>query len=328
VSERQIAYFSLPMFILFLTAGTTVLNFSVMSATFMGIEDNAFITTTVYAQSNLSLLSPEDIRQQAKGFLSTLMELRNQSNIDTSSLVDESIDNANNASSGLKTDLATQQLATDVSGHYSNPAYGILDFVIPSGWYGSEKQLSGDKSISLDMHPGTEAEYMNRLLNPPSLDGNDVNDPTMTLESNDKAQLQYSQSLLGEMPPVAETAPADQCISLGGSIRFLEPNSTATIDGKVFNVITMECKWKIDQSNNETQIENLNDSLSGSSTSSGSSTEVSKIYRYESPERIYSLQLKVSKDLYTDSQNISQNVIDIKKYTPIIDTAIQTLKIK
>src|SRR5215207_11439199 len=138
-----------------------------MNTIFIGIEDNAFITTNAYAESDLSSLSPEEIRQQAKDYFSTLIELRNQSNTDTSSLANESIDNANNASSDLKTDLATQQFATDVSGHYSNPSYGILDFVIPSGWYGSEKQLSGDKSISLDMHPGTEAEYMDRLLNAP-----------------------------------------------------------------------------------------------------------------------------------------------------------------
>lgn len=130
-----------------------------MNTIFIGIEDNAFNTTNAYAESDLSSLSPEEIRQQAKDYFSTLIELRNQSNTDTSSLANESIDNANNASSGLKTDLATQQFATDVSGHYSNPTYGILDFVIPSGWYGSEKQLSGDKSISLDMHPGTLLRY-------------------------------------------------------------------------------------------------------------------------------------------------------------------------
>jgi hypothetical protein len=38
--------------------------------------------------------------------------------------------------------------------------------------------------------------------------------------------------------------------------------------------------------------------------------------------------IKVSKDLYTDGQGISQNVIDIKKYTPIIDAAEQTLKME
>ena len=105
----------------------------------------------------------------------------------------------------------TQQFATDVSGSYSNPSYGILDFVIPSGWYGSEKQRSGDKSISLDMQQGTETEYLDRLLSPSSRGSNAENDPTMTLESNDKAELQYSQSLLGEVSPIAEVALADQC---------------------------------------------------------------------------------------------------------------------
>ena len=35
--------------------------------------------------------------------------------------------------------------------------------------------------------------------------------------------------------------------------------------------------------------------------------------------------IKVSKDLYTDGEGISQNVIDIKKY---IDAAVETLKIE
>jgi hypothetical protein len=69
------------------------------------------------------------------------MELRNQTNSNESSSVDESIDNASTDG----TDSSTQLFATDVSGTYSNPRYGILNFVIPSGWYGSEKQWSGDK---------------------------------------------------------------------------------------------------------------------------------------------------------------------------------------
>jgi hypothetical protein len=75
------------------------------------------------------------------------------------------------------------------------------------------------------------------------------------------------------------------------------------------------------------QMGNLNDSSAGS-TFRGSSTEVTKTYRYDSPERIYSLQLKVSKDLFSDGQNIPQNVIDFKEFSPIIDGAVQTLKIE
>jgi len=148
----------------------------------------------------------------------------------------------------------------------------------------------------------------------------------MTLESNDKAQHQFIQSGLSEMSPVAEAAPASQCKNLDGSIRFLEPNSTVTIDGKAFSVFTMECKWETDFGD-DMQMGNLNDS-SEDSAMRGSSTEVSKTYRYDSPERIYSLQLKVSKDLFSEGQDIPENVIDLKKYAPIIDGAVQTLKIE
>src|ERR671914_557185 len=148
MSRRKKTYFSnFSIFILVVTTGVIFLNFSVNTASY-GLKDNAPIAT-VSAQSDLSSLSPEELQQQAKDYLSTLMELQNQTNTNDSSL--ESFDNtgANN-----ETDLATPQLATDVSGRYSNPNYGILDFVIPSGWYGSERQWSGDKSISLDMHEG------------------------------------------------------------------------------------------------------------------------------------------------------------------------------
>jgi hypothetical protein len=279
---------------------------------------------SIFAQSDISSPSPEELQQQAKDYLSTLMELQNQSNTNDSSLQDDSFDNTGTND----TDLAMPDLATDVNGHYSNPTYGILDFVIPSGWYGSERQWSGDKSISIDMHEGTEAEYQERLFSPPSGDGVIENEPIMTLESNDKAQLEFMQSVLSGEPLVAEIAPASQCKSLDGSIRFLEPNSTVTVDGKAFNVITMECKWETDYgSDDEMLLGNLS-YFSADSAMRGSSTEVSKTYRYESPERIYSLQLKVSKDLLSDSQNIPQNVIDIKKYAPIIDEAVKSLKIE
>jgi hypothetical protein len=60
-----------------------------MNAIFIGIEDNAINTTNAYAESDLSSLSPEEIRQQAKDYFSTLIEVRNQSNTDTSSLANE-----------------------------------------------------------------------------------------------------------------------------------------------------------------------------------------------------------------------------------------------
>lgn len=316
MSESKITYsYNILLFIVVITVGFVFSNH-------LGFKDDAFIAT-IHAQSDLSSLSPEELQQQAKDYLSTLMELQNQSSTNESSFADENTGNTNTS----ETDLATEQLVTDVSGHYSSPSYGILDFVIPTGWYGSERQWSGDRSISLDMHQGTEAEYRDRLFSPPSGDGVIENEPIMTLESNDKAQLQFMQSGLDEGSLVAEVAPASQCKSLDGSLRFLEPNSTVTIDGKTFNVFTMECKSETDFGGDEMQMGNVNDSFSDSAFH-GSSTEVSKTYRYESPERIYSLQLKVSKDLFSESQDIPQNVIDFKKYIPIIDGAVKTLKIE
>jgi hypothetical protein len=304
--------------VLTIIASGIFLNFS-GNATFLGFKDDSFFTNTISAQSELSSLSPEELEQQAKDYLSNLMELQNQSGIDEFSAFDESL----NDSSANETDLVTPQLASDVRGHYSNPNYGILDFVIPSGWYGSERQWSGDKSIALDMHEGTEAEYQERLFSPPFGVGIIEIEPIMTLESNDKAQLKFMQSGLSEGPLVAEIAPASQCKIMDGSIRFLEPNSTITIDGKTFNVFTMECKWETDFGVDEMLL-----GISVGTTAYGSSTEVSKTYRYESPQRIYSLQLKVSKDIFSDSQDIPQNIIDIKKYTPLIHTAVQTLKVE
>ena len=251
------------------------------------------IIAPLYAQSNPSTLSPNELQQLAKDYLSTLAELRNQSNTNVSSIIDQ----GNTTTTNNEADLATQQFKTDVSGNYRCPTYGILDFVIPTGWYGSERQWSGDKSISLDMHAGTEEDYMDQLLSPTSLDGTDINDifPKMTLESTDKAQLQYTPSLLEGSSTVSDSGTAtSQCMNQDGSMRYLEPNSTATINGKDFNVSTAECIYSSDFS---------------------TTVVVFKTYRHESPERIYSLQLEVFKDLFTNGPNPQnpqdlQNVID------------------
>jgi hypothetical protein len=293
--------------LLIIASVTIYMNPSTLNVDFLGKDDSGI--RTVYAQFDPSSSSPEQLKEQAEDFLSTLMELRNQSGDNELSTIEEGIDNSTGASS--ETVLSEDQFATDVSGHYNNSAYGILDFVLPSGWYGSEKQWSGDKSISLDMHPGTEAEYMDRLMTAPSTDANNEDDiiTTMTLESNDKAQLQYTQSLLDEMSQLSDTGDAGECETLNGTTRLLEPNSTSTIGGKLFNITTTECTYSSDESRTRT-------------------IEVLKTYRHESPERSYSLQLKAFKDSFNSNQDSPPSTLDIKKYTPIIDTAVRTLKIK
>jgi hypothetical protein len=305
----MIAHLILSIFILVLIANMATLNGLPSNTLFVGPDNKESFVMSVHAQSDSSSMSPNELQQLAKNFLSTLSELQNQSSTNESLLVDgDGSTNSNNV------DMTMQQLKTDTSGNYKNPAYGILDFVIPAGWYGSERQWSGDKSLSLDMHEGTEDEYMNRLSSPISGDARDVNDiiPKMTLESTDKAQLQYTQSLLEGVSSTSDTGSVTSlCMNEGGSKRYLEPNSTATINGKVFDIFTMECSYSSDL---------------------GTTIVVSKTYKHETPERIYSLALEVYKDLFTNGQNPQnlnlQNTINFEIYSPIIDNTVQTLKLE
>jgi hypothetical protein len=308
VSEsRVIKSFQLPHLVALFTAVTICTNVLTLVAVSLLETNDSVVIKSVYGQLDPSTSSPEEIREQAEDFLSTLMELQNQSGAVPS--FDEDLDNSTGVIT--ETELAEEQFATDVNGRYNNSAYGVLDFVLPEGWYGSEKQWSGDKSISLDMHPGTEAEFMDRLMTPPAADSKGGNDiiTTMTLESKDKAQMQYTQSLLDEISPVSETGEFGECESLDGTTKLLQPNSTSIIGGKSFNITTTECTYSSDESRTKT-------------------TEVMKTYEHESPQRIYTLQLKVYKDSFSVDPNSPPVTIDIQRYSPIIDNAIQTLKIE
>jgi hypothetical protein len=153
-----IAHFLLPMFVLVLAAGTATLNTLPLVTTVFEVSSKYAIIMPVYAQPDLS--STDEIQQMAEDLLSNITELQNQAFTNESYLGNE--DNTTTTFSN-EADLAMQQLKTDVSGIYQNPTYGILDFTIPQRWYGSERQWSGDKSITLDMHEGTNEEYMKQL---------------------------------------------------------------------------------------------------------------------------------------------------------------------
>ena len=114
-------------------------------------------------------------------------------------------------------------LRTDITGQYSNPTYGIINFEIPAGWYASEGMF-GDQGIAISMHPETSDELMQRLST------GQVNDtiPVMLLAVVDKAERQLRM----------QNAPAS---SLSMQCTELQPNSTSTIEGKVFNLSTMNC---------------------------------------------------------------------------------------
>jgi hypothetical protein len=189
-------------------------------------------------------------------------------------------------------------LRTDINGQYSNPTYGIISFEIPVGWYASEGMF-GDKGISVSMQPGTSDELLQRLTS------GQVNEtiPVMLLTVVDKAERQLR----------LENAPAS---SLSMQCTQLQPNSTSTIDSKVFGVSTMKCTTDDQQSEGQEDQLGIPDL---------SSTEVFKRYEYESPNRIYALQLILSSD--RSPQNSESNISDVERFAPIIDKAIQSLKL-
>ena len=189
-------------------------------------------------------------------------------------------------------------LRTDITGQYSNPKYGIVNFEIPVGWYASEGMF-GDQGISIAMQPGTSEELTQKLTI------GQINEtiPVMNLAVVDKAERQLRM----------QNAPASssqmQCTEL-------QPNSTSTIDSKVFDISTMKCTTGDLQ--NDEQEEQLG-------IPDFSSTEVFKRYEYESPNRSYALQLTLSSD--RSPQNDVNSISDIAKFAPIIDKAIQTLRL-
>lgn len=190
-------------------------------------------------------------------------------------------------------------LRSDITGGYSNPTYGITNFEIPVGWYASEGMFGGN-GISIAMHPGTSEELMQRLTT------GQVNEtiPVMLLAVVDKAERQLRM----------QNAPAS---SLSMQCTELQPNSTSTIDSKVFNVSTMKCTTGDQQSEGQKEQLGIPDF---------SSTEVIKRYEYESPSRIYALQLTLSSD--KSPQNAEINISDVERFAPVIDRAIQSLKVE
>ena len=56
-----------------------------------------------------------------------------------------------------------------------------------------------------------------------------------------------------------------------------------------------------------------------------SSTEIIKKYEYESSNSIYALQLTLSSE--RSPQKVESNISDIARFAPIIDRAVQTVKL-
>ena len=241
--------------------------------------------TDTFAQG---LTSPLD---EAEKLLSDIQSLNNNSGATDLANFSGSSDLAtNNSDFGLE-----DPGRKDLSGHYGNLKFGIVDFVIPSGWFASEN-LEGEKLISIDMQQGTAKERLDKLTNEPLDLNSSTITPKITLTSYNKEESKQSDLLVEKF-------------SAGSDIiktcNNLESNSTAEIDGKPFKVTTMECKRFVKSNENATQ--NPQDSIS---------TDIIKKYEYETPDTTFSVELILpTQDYYS---TVHKNV-DITKYTPILE---------
>lgn len=258
--------------------------------------------TDTFAQG---LTSPLD---EAKKLLSDIQSLNNNSGATDLANFSGSSDLATNNSDF---DLATNNSdfgledpgRKDLSGHYSNLKFGIVDFVIPSGWFASEN-LEGEKLISVDMQQGTAKERLDKLTQEPIDLNSSTITPKITLISYDKEESKQADLLIEKF---SAGNIIDTCDNL-------ESNSTDEIDGKQFKVTTMECKSYAKSNENATQ--NPQDSIS---------TDIIKKYEYETPDTTFSVELILpTQDYYS---TVHKDV-DITKYIPILEAAASSLKLR
>lgn len=199
----------------------------------------------------------------------------------------------NNGSINTLTD--TSQFNQDVSGKYANPIYGITELEIPSGWFATES-MNGDRGLVLTMLPATNEEFFTKLN---SLSNNETL-PIMNLVVQDKEDLkerQMSSSLSGPS-------------SFSTKCTELTPNSTSTINNKLFQISTMKCSTA-DKDPVDEGIDFGHD-------------EITKSYKYDSPTTMYVLQLVLSSE-YSSNKKINESYLS--KFEPVLDDAIQTLRI-
>jgi hypothetical protein len=215
-------------------------------------------------------------------------------NADTSS-ASPTVSNNNNSSIDTFTD--NSEFRQDISGKYTNPKYGITEFEIPIGWFATES-MNGDNGIILTLLPGTTEEFFTKLN---SLSSNETL-PVMNLVVQDKEDLRERQ-MSSSLSNSGSSSFSTECTELTS-------NSTSTINDKQFQISTMKCST--------TDKEPIPEGIDFGHD------EVTKSYKYDSPTTIYVLQLVLSSDF---SSNKMVNDAYLTKFQPVIDNAIQTLKI-
>lgn len=201
------------------------------------------------------------------------------------------------SNSNISTFTENSEFKKDITGKYTNPKYGIIDFEIPSGWFATES-MNGDNGIVLTMLPGTTEEFFTKLN---SLSNNETL-PVMNLIVQDREDLRERQ-MSSSLYNTESSSISTECTELAS-------NSTTTINDKHFQISTMKCST-------------ADKAPIGEGIDFGHD-EITKSYKYDSPATIYVLQLLLSSDY---SSNKIVNDAYLSKFQPVIDDAIQTLKI-
>jgi hypothetical protein len=222
----------------------------------------------------------------------------------------------------------------DVSGHYNNPQFGITDIVFPDGWHGRE--LPPIIGLTVIMHPGNE----NESSSPFAISSLRFTQPQMLLQVINNSDLAALASEGEGNNPGA--------FSISKICKPLAQNTTSVIDGKTFNVATVECPLSsLMGSEGERGTPSIGDNLGNNGNSSNNGIASSgggggglfkpfnldpnasmqaKLYEFKGSEKTYRLAVIVSNLFTSDSQTSEKP--DISKYTQLLDSTANTLKFR
>lgn len=215
-----------------------------------------------------------------------------------------------------------------VSGHYNNSQFGITDIVFPDGWSGRE--IPPILGLSVIMHPGGENNQSSSLFGMSSIP---FARPQMILQVLNNSDVAAFSSEIGN----------PQAFSMSKVCRPLAQNTTSVIDGKMFNVATIECPLSSlvkaqeegggmssmgSSSGNQSNFGNTNDGRGGglfkSLNLNPNAVMQAKFYEFKTPDKTYRLGLIVS-NLFSSQ---SSEKPDISKYAQLLDTTANTLKFR
>ena len=233
-----------------------------------------------------------------------------------------------NVSSLMKNLLGSQK---QVSGHYSNPQFGITDIVFPDGWSGRE--MPPILGLSVIMHPGSERNQSqsSSLLGMSSIP---FARPQIILQVLNNSDVAAFSSEIGN----------PQAFSMSKVCKPLVQNTTSVIDGRAFNVATIECPLSSLTRAQEEDAGSIgmgsgsNQSNFGSANGGGggigglfkslnlnpNAIMQAKFYEFKTPDKTYRLGLIVS-NLFSSQTSEKP---DISKYAQLLDTTANTLKFR